>query len=341
MDKRYQVFVSSTFEDLQEERKEVMQALLELDCIPAGMELFPASSEEQWSLIKRVIDDSDYYILIIGGRYGSVDSEGMGYTEKEYRYAIDTNKPVIAFIHKDPGSLRSDKTEQSETGKEKLLAFRVLAQKKLTKSWTNPSDLGSVISRSMIKLIKQFPAVGWVKADCILDEMSAKEILKLKKENELLKMKMVENKMSAPDGTEILAQAEDVIELTITYRAMGKEGNKRGKIRVQCTWNDLFTSISPYLIDECDEKKLKEVLVKYASNISKHDIREVKENKEYTKIWDLNILDTEFQRIKVQFKALGLIVQSVKNRSVKDTGNYWTLTDYGDYVMTKLIAIKK
>ena len=58
MDKRYQVFISSTFEDLQDERKEVMNALLELNCIPAGMELFPASSEEQWSLIKRVIKDS-------------------------------------------------------------------------------------------------------------------------------------------------------------------------------------------------------------------------------------------------------------------------------------------
>ena len=55
MEKIYQVVVSSTFEDLQEERKEVMQALLELDCMPAGMELFPASNDDQWTLIKRVI----------------------------------------------------------------------------------------------------------------------------------------------------------------------------------------------------------------------------------------------------------------------------------------------
>jgi len=53
MDKRYQVFVSSTYADLQEERQEVMQALLELDCIPAGMELFPAANEDQWTLIRR------------------------------------------------------------------------------------------------------------------------------------------------------------------------------------------------------------------------------------------------------------------------------------------------
>ena len=104
-DKRYQVFVSSTYDDLQDERKEVMQALLELDCIPAGMELFPASSEDQWSLIKRVIDDCDYYILIIGGRYGSVGPDGISYTQMEFEYALKTGKPIISFVHKNPASI--------------------------------------------------------------------------------------------------------------------------------------------------------------------------------------------------------------------------------------------
>ena len=80
MDKRYQVFVSSTFADLQEERQEVMQALLELDCIPSGMELFPAANEDQWTLIKKVIDDCDYYMVILGGRYGSIGPSGHSYT---------------------------------------------------------------------------------------------------------------------------------------------------------------------------------------------------------------------------------------------------------------------
>lgn len=73
MDTRYQVFVSSTFRDLQDERREVMQALLEMDCIPAGMEMFPAADEQAWQLITGVIDQSDYYALIVGGRYGSTD----------------------------------------------------------------------------------------------------------------------------------------------------------------------------------------------------------------------------------------------------------------------------
>jgi hypothetical protein len=53
MDKKYQVFLSSTYKDLIVEREEVIQALLELDCIPVGMELFPAAADDQWTLIKK------------------------------------------------------------------------------------------------------------------------------------------------------------------------------------------------------------------------------------------------------------------------------------------------
>jgi hypothetical protein len=88
MDKRYQIFISSTFTDLQEERAKVQQAVMELECIPAGMEAFPAIDEEQFEFIKKVIDDCDYYLLVIGGRYGSVSEEaGLSYTEMEYDYA--------------------------------------------------------------------------------------------------------------------------------------------------------------------------------------------------------------------------------------------------------------
>ena len=77
-EKKYQVFVSSTYEDLVEERKEVVQAILECGCIPAGMELFPGSSRSQWEVIKQVIDDSDYYVMILAGKYGSegIDEDG-------------------------------------------------------------------------------------------------------------------------------------------------------------------------------------------------------------------------------------------------------------------------
>jgi hypothetical protein len=106
MDKRYQVFVNSTFIDLQEERRQVIQTVMELDCFPAGMELFPAADEEQWDFICKAIDDCDYFILIIGGRYGSLTDEGISYTEKEYDYAVEQGLPVLVFCTKSLTKIR-------------------------------------------------------------------------------------------------------------------------------------------------------------------------------------------------------------------------------------------
>src|SRR4051794_9924424 len=104
--RRYQVFVSSTFLDLQEERAAVVSALLQLEAFPAGMELFPAADEDAWTLIKRVIDSSDYYLLVVGGKYGSVDAETeLSYTEMEYDYAVEQGRPVMAFLHADPDKI--------------------------------------------------------------------------------------------------------------------------------------------------------------------------------------------------------------------------------------------
>ena len=98
--------------------------------MPAGMELFPAADDSAWQLIKDVIDASDYYILIIGGRYGSLDEVGIGYTEKEYEYAVATKKPVIPLLHENPESLPRDKTETDEAAWKKLKAFRDKIEKK-------------------------------------------------------------------------------------------------------------------------------------------------------------------------------------------------------------------
>jgi len=117
MDRKFQVFISSTYEDLKSERSEVVQALLEANCIPQGMELFPASSLTQWEFIKRVIDDCDVYVVILAGRYGSLgfDDEGrqVGYTEMEFDYAVKSGKPVITLLYENPLSLPSTQLDKN------------------------------------------------------------------------------------------------------------------------------------------------------------------------------------------------------------------------------------
>src|SRR5688572_18900890 len=97
-DKRYQVFVSSTFTDLRGERQQVLMALLQMDCIPAGMELFPAS-DEHWDFIRRVIEDCDYYLVFVAGRYGSTTTQGISFTEREFDHAFQIGIPILAFLH--------------------------------------------------------------------------------------------------------------------------------------------------------------------------------------------------------------------------------------------------
>jgi hypothetical protein len=130
MEKRYQIFLSSTYEDLPDERAEVMQALLELNCMPAGMELFPAANEDQWNWIKKVVDESDYYMVIIGGRYGTISERtGISYTEMEYRYAVEVGKPIIGFLHEDPKQIPLGKCETNPDIVKKLENFRALVEK--------------------------------------------------------------------------------------------------------------------------------------------------------------------------------------------------------------------
>lgn len=137
IERRYQVFISSTYLDLIKERNEVMMALLELECMPAGMESFPASDDSQWEWIKRIILDSDYYVVIIGNKYGSINNEtGISYTEMEYRFAIENDIPTIAFIHNNPEDIPMKYSEKDPDNIKKLEDFKSLVKRKLCKFYT-------------------------------------------------------------------------------------------------------------------------------------------------------------------------------------------------------------
>jgi len=342
MDKRFQVFVSSTFDDLKEERQEVMHALLELDCIPAGMELFPAANEDQWSLIKKVIDDCDYYLLISGGRYGSIGPHGHSYTEMEYRYANDSGKPVIAFLHKDPQLLVAGRCEQTDDGKKKLLAFRTLVQQKMCKHWDTPSDLGSVVSRSLVRLVKTTPAVGWIKADQFTDALAAAEVLKLRKKIEELEARLEEARLSAPSGTEALSQGSD--EYWVEYTCESTDQQKQSwnwKLGFSVSWDDIFYDVGPIMLNETTDTRLRAALDKLVKERSYSSRKKDKELVGHKSFSNFEITEHDFQTIKIQLRALGLIAKNERNRSVKDNATYWVLTSYGDRVLTTLRAIHK
>lgn len=164
MKKKYQVFISSTYTDLITERAAAIQCLLDNDCIPVGMEQFPASDMSQMEYIRRMLDDCDYYILILGGRYGSLDQDGIGFTEKEYDYAISKRIPVMSFVFQNPDDLPARCCETSEIMKEKFAKFREkVCKDRLVRFHTDIGTLRANIATSINRCMRDYPAIGWTR----------------------------------------------------------------------------------------------------------------------------------------------------------------------------------
>ncbi|WP_162613160.1 DUF4062 domain-containing protein [Lachnoclostridium sp. An169] len=167
LERRYDVFVSSTYEDLKEERKEITQAILECDCIPVGMEMFPASNTEQWKFIQKVIDKADFYLVVIAGKYGSVmESTGKSYTEMEFDYAAQKGKPILVFQHKNINKLTRENTETDPQKADALEKFREKArQNRMIRFYTDKNELKAAVLSSLHSLKKQQNSGGWIRAE--------------------------------------------------------------------------------------------------------------------------------------------------------------------------------
>jgi len=167
MEKKYQVFISSTFNDLKEERVEIMEALINLGHIPIGMELFNAADDTQWGVIKRRIEESDYYVLILSDRYGSLDADGVGFTEKEYDYAIDKEIPVISFVRSDDSVKELPFELRESDNRTKLDNFRKKVSSRLYKPWGEKHDLSKKFFLAFAELISDKPRNGWVRSGSV------------------------------------------------------------------------------------------------------------------------------------------------------------------------------
>lgn len=174
MNKKLQVFISSTFIDLKEERQAAVSAILKAGHIPAGMELFKAADKSQWEIIKRWIDDSDVYMLILGGRYGSIDPKtGVSYTELEYDYAVETNKPLFAVVIEESALEEKVKTngldflERERPSELKLFKEKVLQN--MSSFFHDLKDIRLTVMESLPEIAQMNNLSGWVSGDEVPD----------------------------------------------------------------------------------------------------------------------------------------------------------------------------
>lgn len=318
--KIYKVFVSSTYEDLREERAAVQKALLQLDCLPVGMELFPAADEETWDFIKSQIDDADYYVVVIAGKYGSVAEDGISYTEKEYDYALAKKKPAIGFVHGQPGSIAAERSELLEERRTKLEAFLKKAKQRPVRPFTTPHELASEVTTSFIRLIRERPAEGYVRSS---EAVEYKRYATLLEENNALKeqLKIAEQSLD----TTFFKGHDRHFKLTIKLSRWSGNRHEENQIEVEPSLGTIFRLIAEAILQDDQERQ-----VLYAAA---YWLAEIPEG------WSLDGFDNESVRVmRRQLQLYGLIeiLHETISRSdpfskgtQSDTVDVWRLTDYG------------
>jgi hypothetical protein len=335
--RRYQVFVSSTFNDLIEERKHVMQALLETKCIPAGMELFPAASMEQMKLIQGVIDDCDYYLVIVAGKYGSCGAAGLSYTEMEFDYAVSIKKPILAFYYSDIKKLAGEKLEETDEARKKLVAFtQKIKHQRMCRDWNTPDGLASAIKTAIIHSIETNPKPGWVRADSVPTWNVVKTL---------------EERIAELEGRPGPRQAEDFpagsdkIEIPVTIRWEEAENPKSWYGRsnsmprtFSLNWDELFLRVAP---DPGPGTSRVGLLKRFANSLAKESGREIRHQTKKHVIRITGAVNGElFDKILDTFLAQKLLKQISPPKRVRTKVPYWQISPKGVHKLATLRAIR-
>lgn len=230
MNKKYQVFISSTYIDLAEPRNKVIEAILKLYHFPIGMEMFSAGNDEQWQIIEETIDSSNFYIILVGSRYGSLTKEGISFTEKEYDYAKQIGVPILTFIKDENVPTTSAERESDPETIEKLNKFRAkVSENKVREVWKNSDELAYQVTAALNKSFFREKRVGWVRGDSISEE-TGKELLQLTKDNRELRetvAKLEALTSNREPKLEIVINDDNLLDISIPDK----------------DWNDVFTDI--------------------------------------------------------------------------------------------------
>ncbi|WP_320744500.1 DUF4062 domain-containing protein [Enterobacter sp. 276E10] len=261
MSVRYQIFVSSTYTDLFPARRKVTEHILSMNHIPAGMEMFSASGRQQWSTIQKAIDNSDYYVLIVGERYGSISpDDGISYTEKEFNYAISNNIPTLCFLPGKNFTTSRENRETDPTKIEKLDEFkRKISDKQLCDFWESENELVSKISAALYKIFTEEPGIGWIRGNAA-DPQALTKLVQAMEENKALRQRIQQleenNKMNLP-SLSILINGHNSKTGPLVYNL--PEPNNPVKFTPDLEMADipvhLMNLISQELIDEYNASK--------------------------------------------------------------------------------------
>lgn len=250
LDKRYQVFISTSGAEMQPERIILSQTLVGMGFFSWGLEQRTPLST---AFARRQIDDCDYVVILLGSQYGEQSVSGVGYMHLEYIYAVTKQKPVIVFMHDDPDSRDLSLQENRLELQEKFKAFRHLLQHEVDQvfSYRSLRDLEMAVRLNMPHMLERYPVSGWVRpqnAQALHDEID-----QLKAKVEQLER---DGGMRAIDPFLNLPKVSMHEVFSFEYRMHAyQDGNfKELKIQKKLTWTQLLGILGSTFIHPTPEE---------------------------------------------------------------------------------------
>ena len=170
--KHYTVFVSSTFEDMRDIRAAVLGRLYSTeDFMPIGMENFMASDSSQLDYIRERLNDTDIYVLLLGGRYGTLTPGGdRSYTHEEYEMAkANPDVRVLSFVCEHPENLPGERRWRNDDERDRLMEFtKEVESNKMVRTWAvdaDPERIAGDVYQSLVDETKKGTMRGWTRGE--------------------------------------------------------------------------------------------------------------------------------------------------------------------------------
>ena len=312
---KYQIFVSSTYEDLKEERNQVIKAILEMGHIPVGMEMFSAADEEQWKLIARQIDETDYYVVIVAHKNGSMVG-GVSYTEKEYDYAVSKGVPVYGFIVDSAVEPLAKNKDSSAAKVHALSKFKTKVKQRPVGFWKTSDDLHGKVSIALMKAFNTTPRTGWTRAVAVAGPEVSQELSRLSKENSDLRLQLEKaiNQEAIDKRAHLLSQIETLKAIPKALR-LREAGKNVWDVKVGTDLFEIFSPLAP------------EMMVEISLSAASHYLANIMKPDKGTKLTPVApIADNHMRSLFADMASLDLIEPSKKKHPVADKNDYWSLT---------------
>ncbi len=280
--------------------------------------------------IRPIIEESDYYVLIIKGKYGSVNADGLSFTQLEFEYAEKMRKPVLAFLYRDIRNITIAETDDDYSKGEKLKNFReLLLSRRIVSQWTNKDELVSLIKDAVSSIIRSKPAVGWVRGNQAVSVHYLKEMAELQRANAELKTELERLSLLSKGDAAVFEQGDDILTIPYHWEQIVRQGDQNvrertGPFEYLTTWDRMFANLSELILREESEATIKYFIRKRIADYSRMKLP-----------GQVDVEDSFFLQTRYQFQALGFIDVISRREDDPDVpgGTYglicWRMTELG------------